>query len=82
MVGPPSDERNCTVCNEALDAATMFNKARSLRRHHSVSLSFSVKTCLSIRGMTVEMDNFAAELASEFEHKYVDHGSRLPEFRR
>lgn len=28
----------------------------------------------SIRGMIVEMDNFAAELASEFEHKYVDHG--------
>ena len=36
----------------------------------------------SIRAMTVEMDNFAAELASEFEHKYVDHGSRLQEFRR
>ncbi len=30
----------------------------------------------SIRGIIVEMDNFAAELASEFEHKYVDHGSR------
>ena len=28
----------------------------------------------SIRGIIVEMDNFAAELASEFEHKYVDHG--------
>ena len=28
----------------------------------------------SIRGMIVEMDNFAAELASEFEHKYVEHG--------
>jgi hypothetical protein len=28
--------------------------------------------------MIVEMDNFAAELASEFEHKYVDHSSRLP----
>ncbi len=27
----------------------------------------------SIRGMIVEMDNFAAELASEFQHKYVDH---------
>ena len=26
----------------------------------------------SIRGMIVEMDNFAAELASEFEHRYVD----------
>src|SRR5262252_10087077 len=32
----------------------------------------------SIRGIIVEMDNFAAELASEFEHKYVDHGGRLP----
>src|SRR3981081_2577067 len=30
----------------------------------------------SIRAIIVEMDNFAAELASEFEHKYVDHGSR------
>ncbi len=30
----------------------------------------------SIRAMIVEMDNFAAELASEFEHKYVDHGAR------
>ena len=27
----------------------------------------------SIRGMIVGMDNFAAELASEFEHRYVDH---------
>ena len=36
----------------------------------------------NIRGMIVEMDNFAAELASEFEHKYVDHGGRVPEFRR
>jgi biopolymer transport protein ExbB/TolQ len=36
----------------------------------------------SIRGMTVEMDNFAAELASEFEHKYVDHGAREAEFER
>ena len=37
----------------------------------------------SIRAMTVEMDNFAAELASEFEHKYVGHGSaRASEFRR
>ena len=35
----------------------------------------------SIRGMIVEMDNFAAELASEFEHKYVDHNARAPEFR-
>ena len=36
----------------------------------------------SIRGIIVEMDNFAAELASEFEHKYVDHGSRESTFRR
>jgi biopolymer transport protein TolQ len=36
----------------------------------------------NIRGIIVEMDNFAAELASEFEHKYVDHGSRVEEFRR
>jgi biopolymer transport protein TolQ len=36
----------------------------------------------SIRGMIVEMDNFAAELSSEFEHKYVDHNARVPEFRR
>ena len=31
----------------------------------------------SIRGIVVEMDNFAAELASEFEHKYVDHGAPI-----
>ena len=30
----------------------------------------------TIRGMIVELDNFAAELASELEHKYVDHGGR------
>ena len=36
----------------------------------------------SIRSLIVEMDNFAAELASEFEHKYVDHGSRAEEYRR
>lgn len=36
----------------------------------------------SIRGIIVEMDNFAAELASEIEHKYVDHNVRVPEFRR
>lgn len=36
----------------------------------------------SIRGMIVEMDNFAAELASEFEHKYVDHNPRVAEYRR
>lgn len=27
----------------------------------------------TLRGMIVELDNFAAELASEIEHKYVDH---------
>ncbi len=31
----------------------------------------------SIRSMIVQMDNFAAELASEFEHKYVDHRKRV-----
>jgi len=36
----------------------------------------------SIRAVIVEMDNFAAELASELEHKYVDHNARVPEFRR
>ncbi|MEP6810111.1 MAG: MotA/TolQ/ExbB proton channel family protein [Chthoniobacterales bacterium] len=36
----------------------------------------------SIRGMIVEMDNFAAELASEFEHKYVDHTARVQEYPR
>jgi hypothetical protein len=30
----------------------------------------------------VEMDNFAAELASDFEHKFVDHGAREPALRR
>ncbi len=29
----------------------------------------------TLRGMIVQLDNFAAELASEFEHKYVDHGA-------
>jgi biopolymer transport protein ExbB/TolQ len=36
----------------------------------------------SIRSLIVEMDNFAAELASEFEHRYVDHSARVSEFRR
>ncbi|MGI9088568.1 MAG: MotA/TolQ/ExbB proton channel family protein [Chthoniobacterales bacterium] len=36
----------------------------------------------SIRSFIVEMDNFAAELASEFEHKYVDHGPRETEYRQ
>ena len=30
----------------------------------------------TIRGTIVELDNFAAELASEFEHKFVDHTDR------
>jgi len=30
----------------------------------------------TIRAMVVELDNFGQELASEFEHKYVDHGDR------
>jgi len=30
----------------------------------------------TIRAMIVELDNFSAELASEFEHKYVDHSER------
>jgi biopolymer transport protein ExbB/TolQ len=30
----------------------------------------------TLRAMIVELDNFAAELASEFEHKYVDHTDR------
>jgi len=30
----------------------------------------------SIRGMTVDTDNFASELSSEFAHRYVDHGTR------
>jgi len=31
----------------------------------------------SIRAMVVQMDNFAAELSSEFEHQFVDHGESL-----
>jgi len=30
---------------------------------------------VTLRGMTVELDNFAAELASSFEHRYLDTGS-------
>jgi biopolymer transport protein TolQ len=30
----------------------------------------------TLRGVVVELDNFTAELASAFEHKYVDHGAR------
>lgn len=36
----------------------------------------------SIRAMTVGMDNFAAELASACEHRYVDHGSRFASLTR
>src|SRR6201982_1140072 len=36
----------------------------------------------SIRGMIVQMDNFAAKLASEFEHKYVENNARVGEFSR
>src|SRR3954462_2697391 len=36
----------------------------------------------SIRAAVVEMDNFAAELGSEFEHKYVDHQVRETTFRQ
>jgi biopolymer transport protein ExbB/TolQ len=31
----------------------------------------------TIRGMTVELDNFAGELAAAFDHRYLDTGSRL-----
>jgi biopolymer transport protein TolQ len=30
----------------------------------------------SVRGMIVQCDNFAAELSSEIEHRYVSHGGR------
>ncbi len=30
----------------------------------------------SLRGVIVELDNFAAELSSAFEHKYADHGDK------
>ena len=36
----------------------------------------------TLRAMVVELDNFAAELASEFEHKYVDHGERAKSWTR
>ncbi len=49
----------------------MVGKAKALRRRPPVSLSFSVKTCLSTRGMTVEMDNFANELATALEREFV-----------
>jgi len=33
---------------------------------------------VTLRGMTVGLDNFAAELASSFDHRYLDTGSPLP----
>ena len=33
---------------------------------------------VTIRGMTVELDNFAGELAAAFDHRYLDTGSRIP----
>src|SRR5438477_11816589 len=36
----------------------------------------------SIRGMIVQMENFAAELASEIEHRYVEHNARAVELAR
>ena len=33
---------------------------------------------VTIRGMTVELDNFAGELAAAFDHRYLDTGSRVP----
>jgi len=35
----------------------------------------------TVRGMVVELDNFAAELSSEFEHKYVEHRAHEPSYR-
>jgi len=35
-----------------------------------------------IRGMIVEMENFAAELASDLEHKFVEHGVREDAYSR
>ena len=33
----------------------------------------------SLRSLIVQMENFAAELLSEFEHKYVAHGQSISE---
>ncbi len=33
---------------------------------------------VTIRGLTVELDNFAGELAASFDHRYLDTGSRIP----
>ena len=33
---------------------------------------------VTLRGMTVELDNFAAELAAAFEHRYLDTRSPAP----
>ena len=32
---------------------------------------------VTVRGMTVELDNFAGELAAAFDHRYLDTGSRI-----
>ena len=32
---------------------------------------------VTLRGMTVELDNFAGELAASFDHRYLDTGSRV-----
>lgn len=53
MVGPPSDELNCSVCNEASDATVMFEKVHSLRRRQAVSVSLIVKFCLGVVGAMV-----------------------------
>jgi len=33
---------------------------------------------VTLRGMTVELDNFAAELASSFDHRFLDTGTHAP----
>ena len=33
---------------------------------------------VTIRGMSVELDNFAGELAASFDHRYLDTGTRVP----
>ena len=33
---------------------------------------------VTMRGMTVELDNFAGELAASFDHRYLDTGARVP----
>jgi hypothetical protein len=50
MVGPPSDELNCSVCNETSDATVVFDKAHSLWRRHPVSVPLIVKFWLGLAG--------------------------------